>query len=169
MSYKLCACSQDERFCRPKPSHCTTACGYRRSLSTEALRFRDRTHFSAREFPAVQTVKAALIAATQSSLWLSLSFPLQRGERQLRLTISIDRAIRPAAVSCVKDALALQAERRAEVVILRLNTSGGLTTSMRAIVADVMACPFAPEGKRGQEVWRLFESPADVSDRRQPN
>ena len=91
----------------------------------------------------MQTVKAALIAATQSSLWLSLSFPLQRGERQLRLTISIDRAIRPAAVSCVKDALSMQAERRAEVVILRLNTSGGLTTSMRAIVADVMACPFA--------------------------
>jgi len=50
--------------------------------------------------------------------------------------------IGPAAVSYVKDALAMAAERRAEVVILRLNTPGGLTTSMRAIITDVMACSF---------------------------
>jgi membrane-bound serine protease (ClpP class) len=33
----------------------------------------------------------------------------------------------------------MAAERRAEVVILRLNTPGGLTTSMREIIADVLA------------------------------
>jgi membrane-bound serine protease (ClpP class) len=41
----------------------------------------------------------------------------------------------------MKDALAAAAERRAEIVILRLNTPGGLTTSMREIIADVLASP----------------------------
>ena len=41
----------------------------------------------------------------------------------------------------MKEALATAAERRAEVVILRLNTPGGLVTSMREIIADVLASP----------------------------
>ena len=41
----------------------------------------------------------------------------------------------------MKDALAKAGERRAEIVILRLNTPGGLSTSMREIIADVLASP----------------------------
>jgi membrane-bound serine protease (ClpP class) len=41
----------------------------------------------------------------------------------------------------VKDALARAGERRAEIVILRLNTPGGLNTSMREIITDVLASP----------------------------
>ena len=41
----------------------------------------------------------------------------------------------------MKEALATAAERHAEVVILRLNTPGGLVTSMREIIADMLASP----------------------------
>jgi membrane-bound serine protease (ClpP class) len=88
----------------------------------------------------VNTVKAALVA-TIAVVALCLP-PAAAGESdRLALTISIDGAIGPAAASYVKDALNTAAKRRAEVVILRLNTPGGLTTSMRDIIADVMASP----------------------------
>src|SRR5205085_3596141 len=39
------------------------------------------------------------------------------------------------------DALTKASERHAEVVVLRMNTPGGLSTSMREIIADVLASP----------------------------
>src|SRR5216683_2122190 len=55
------------------------------------------------------------------------------------LIIEIDGAIGPATGRYVKEALTTAGERRAGVVILRLNTPGGLATSMREIIADVLA------------------------------
>jgi membrane-bound serine protease (ClpP class) len=90
----------------------------------------------------VQTVKAALVAAITVVALVVCLLSAAAGENgSLALTISIDGAIGPAAAGYVKDALATAAERRAEVVILRLNTPGGLTTSMRNIIAEVMASP----------------------------
>jgi membrane-bound serine protease (ClpP class) len=90
---------------------------------------------------AVQIVQAALVAAT-ASVALALSpLPAGAGENNLALTISIEGAIGPATASYVKEALAKAAERRATVVVLRLNTPGGLTTSMREVIADVLASP----------------------------
>jgi membrane-bound serine protease (ClpP class) len=90
----------------------------------------------------VQTVKAALVAAIAIvALIVSLLPGLAEENRSLALTISLDGAIGPASASYVKDALAKAAERRADIVILRLNTPGGLTTSMREIISDVLASP----------------------------
>jgi membrane-bound serine protease (ClpP class) len=58
---------------------------------------------------------------------------------KLVLTVSVDGAIGPATVRYVKDALTKASERNAEVVVLRLNTPGGLATSMRETIADVLA------------------------------
>jgi membrane-bound serine protease (ClpP class) len=52
--------------------------------------------------------------------------------------IEIDGAIGPATSRHLKEALTTAAERRVDVVILRLNTPGGLATSMREIIADVL-------------------------------
>jgi membrane-bound serine protease (ClpP class) len=91
---------------------------------------------------AVQTVKAALVAAIAVVALVVSLLPGLAGESgKLALTISIDGAIGPASASYVKDALARASERRAEIVILRLNTPGGLNTSMREIIADVLASP----------------------------
>ncbi|VIO78272.1 hypothetical protein CI1B_73230 [Bradyrhizobium ivorense] len=90
----------------------------------------------------MQTLRAALVAAI-AIVALSVSIrPCGAEENsRLALTIAIDGAIGPASASYVKSALAKAAERRAEVVVLRLNTPGGLNTSMREIIADVLASP----------------------------
>jgi membrane-bound serine protease (ClpP class) len=90
----------------------------------------------------VQTVKAALVAAIAIvALVVSLLPGLAEESGTLALTISIDGAIGPASASYVKDALAKAGERHAGIVILRLNTPGGLNSSMREIIADVLASP----------------------------
>jgi membrane-bound serine protease (ClpP class) len=90
----------------------------------------------------VQTVKATLVAAIAVVVLVVSLLPGSAEEsNRLALTISLDGAIGPASASYVKDALVKATERRAEVVILRLNTPGGLTTSMREIISDVLASP----------------------------
>jgi membrane-bound serine protease (ClpP class) len=61
--------------------------------------------------------------------------------RPLAITIDITGAIGPATARHVRNGLQRAQERRAEAVILRLNTPGGLATSMREIIADVLASP----------------------------
>ena len=85
----------------------------------------------------MQTVKAALVAAIGVVALVVSLLPALAGENEnLALTVSIDGAIGPAAANYVKDALATAAERRAEIVILRLNTPGGLTTSVPTLTDD---------------------------------
>src|SRR6516165_6751062 len=112
-------------------------------VTGDILRLRNGTPIcSSKGVLAVQTVKAALVAAIGVVALVVSLLPALAGENEnLALTVSIDGAIGPAAANYVKDALATAAERRAEIVILRLNTPGGLTTSMREIIADVLASP----------------------------
>ncbi|MGO4840324.1 nodulation protein NfeD, partial [Rhizobiaceae sp. 2RAB30] len=63
------------------------------------------------------------------------------GDGQVALAIDIDGAIGPATARYVKESLATAAARHADVVLLRLNTPGGLVTSMREIIADILASP----------------------------
>jgi membrane-bound serine protease (ClpP class) len=89
----------------------------------------------------VQTVRATLVAAAAAVALVVSSLAVSAGEAnsKLALTISVDGAIGPATARDVKDALTKASERRAEVVVLRMNTPGGLSTSMREIIADVLA------------------------------
>ncbi|ACL58300.1 NfeD family protein [Methylobacterium nodulans] len=88
----------------------------------------------------MQTAKAAFVAAMAIvALIVSLRPGSAEVSGSLALIISIDRAIGPASASYVKDALVTARERRAEIIILRLNTPGGLNTSMREIIRDVLA------------------------------
>lgn len=90
----------------------------------------------------MQIIKAALVAAI-AFVALLICLPPGRAEESGRraLTVTIDGAIGPASASYVKDALIKAADRRAEIVILRMNTPGGLNSSMREIIADVLASP----------------------------
>src|SRR5467141_145753 len=81
------------------------------------------------------TLVAAIAAAVQFASPALLS--AEEGGRPA-LTIEIDGAIGPATARYVKEALTTAGERRVDVVILRLNTPGGLATSMREIIADVL-------------------------------
>jgi membrane-bound serine protease (ClpP class) len=87
-------------------------------------------------------VQAALVAVTAAVALVVSPLPASTVEKsKVALRISIDGAIGPATAGYVKDALTKASERRAEVVILRLNTPGGLATSMREIIVDVLASP----------------------------
>ncbi|MGK9168073.1 nodulation protein NfeD [Inquilinus limosus] len=62
------------------------------------------------------------------------------------LLVAIDGPIGPATARHVHDSLAEAAGRKAGVVVLRLDTPGGLATSMREIIADVLASPVPVAG-----------------------
>jgi membrane-bound serine protease (ClpP class) len=65
----------------------------------------------------------------------------EQGRATVALVIEIEGPIGPATARHVKDALATAAKRNAEVAILRLNTPGGLVTSMREIITEVLKSP----------------------------
>jgi membrane-bound serine protease (ClpP class) len=107
------------------------------------------THISRREPFGVIHVRAALLVAALVAAFVAIAPPAtgeRGGEAGLVLTIDIDGPIGPATARYVKEALATATERRAEIVILRLNTPGGLVTSMREIIADVLTSPVAVVG-----------------------
>jgi membrane-bound serine protease (ClpP class) len=117
-------------------SHCTTAGA--RPAGIEPADF--TPILSGKGVLAVRIVQAALVAAIAVAALVIPPPSARAGESgKLAVTISIDGAIGPATASYVKEALAKAAERRAELVILRINTPGGLVTSMREIIADVLA------------------------------
>ena len=91
----------------------------------------------------MKLARAPFFAAVFAAAVATFSPPRGRGGGfgQACPEIEIDGAIGPATARHVKEALATAAERRAEVVILRLNTPGGLVTSMREIIADMLASP----------------------------
>src|SRR6185295_3904842 len=83
---------------------------------------------------------AVLIAVLAAAATAFLSATrAQTDSSRIGLMIEIDGAIGPATARQVKEGLAVAEERRVEIVILRLNTPGGLATSMREIIADVLA------------------------------
>lgn len=87
----------------------------------------------------MKLVQATLIAAIAAAVgFTSPALLSAEVSGQPALMIEIDGAIGPATARYVKEALTTAGERRADVVILRLNTPGGLATSMREIVADVL-------------------------------
>ncbi|MFC6637483.1 nodulation protein NfeD [Sulfitobacter sp. JBTF-M27] len=65
----------------------------------------------------------------------------QQPPRQQAIVTDLDGAIGPAAARQVADAVDLARERSAEVLILRINTPGGLATSMREIITDILESP----------------------------
>jgi membrane-bound serine protease (ClpP class) len=70
------------------------------------------------------------------------------------LTLSVDGAIGPATADYVHRGLAAASKEGAQLVVLTLDTPGGLDTSMRSIVQDILASPIpvaafvAPAGAR---------------------
>src|ERR1700676_4960756 len=88
---------------------------------------------------AVRMVQATLVAAIAAAVQFASPALLSAEEvGRPALMIEIDGAIGPATARYVKEALTTAGERRVDVVILRLNTPGGLSTSMREIIADVL-------------------------------
>ena len=73
---------------------------------------------------------------------------------RLAVVGTIDGPIGPATTRYVEEVLEAARERRAEVVVLQIDTPGGLSSSMRDIIRDILASPVpvvgyvAPSGAR---------------------
>jgi membrane-bound serine protease (ClpP class) len=109
-------------------------------------------------------------AAALAGLGLIAAGPLQ-GQPQARVAHSIELSgtIDPASERWVGQALDDAEEAGARVVILRLDTPGGLDTSMRAIVKRIIAAPLpvivyvAPNGARAASAGLFLTLAADVA------
>ncbi|RWA60895.1 nodulation protein NfeD [Mesorhizobium sp.] len=86
-------------------------------------------------FARVALLAAALLAAAVVSPFSST------GSGKVALSVAIDGAIGPASTRQLEEALDTAAKRDAAVLILQLNTPGGLVTSMREMIADILASP----------------------------
>ncbi|MDX8466023.1 nodulation protein NfeD [Mesorhizobium sp. VK23B] len=85
----------------------------------------------------VALLAAAFVAAAVLFPFSSAGMAAER----IALSIAIDGAIGPASSRQLKDALKVASERNAAVLILQLDTPGGLVTSMREMIADILASP----------------------------
>src|ERR1700680_4935886 len=96
------------------------------------------------------TVLLAMLVATQ--LLAALAVPARAADRAV--VLDVDGAIGPAIADYVVRELHAAKPGEAGVVVLRMNTPGGLDTSMRQIISAILASPVpvvtfvAPSGAR---------------------
>lgn len=87
----------------------------------------------------------------------------------LAYSIAVDGTIDPATERWVEKGLTEAAEREADVAIIRLDTPGGLDSSMRSIVKDIIAAPMPvivyvyPDGARAASAGLFITLAGDVA------
>jgi membrane-bound serine protease (ClpP class) len=84
-------------------------------------------------------------------------------------SIEFDGTVDPATEEWVDQALGDAEEAGAELAIIRLDTEGGLDTSMREIIKDILAAPMpvvvyvAPDGSRAASAGAFITEAGDVA------
>lgn len=78
-----------------------------------------------------------------ASMVLGLAAPTLATEEGVAIVLDIKGPIGPAISDYIHRALAEAEERKAGLVILRMDTPGGLDTSMREIIQDILSSPIA--------------------------
>jgi len=125
-----------------------------------------------RRVPPAAQFLLLLCAAGLASLWLAAG----RAEAQTPgpaaprvLQVSIDGMIQPFLADFVDEALAQAATEHDSLVLLTLNTPGGLDTSMRDIIQHIISSPVpvaafvAPSGSRAASAGFYILLSADVA------
>ena len=90
-------------------------------------------------------------------------------ESGIAYLIEFDGTVDPATERWIDQALGDAADEGAELAIIELDTEGGLDTSMREIIKDILAAPMpvvvyvAPEGSRAASAGAFITEAGDVA------
>jgi membrane-bound serine protease (ClpP class) len=112
---------------------------------------------------AFATIGAALTVAP------ALAQPSSSGSTGVAYSIQLQATIDPATQKWVGSALDDAADQSAKVAIIRLDTPGGLSDSMRSIIQDMAAAPMpvivyvSPDGARAGSAGAYITEAADVA------
>jgi membrane-bound serine protease (ClpP class) len=113
---------------------------------------------------------AASLLLAAVGVVLLLSGPLgAQSPAGVAYSIEMSGTIDPASERWLGQALEEAQERGAEVVVIRLDTLGGLATSMRSMVKDIVAAPMpvvvyvSPSGARAASAGLFITQAADVA------
>lgn len=108
-------------------------------------------------------------ALLMCGLALGLEGARAQSEGGLAYSIELPGTIDPATEAWVEQALEEGEERGAELIIVRLDTPGGLVESMRGIVQDIIAAPVpvvvyvSPDGARAASAGLFITQAGDVA------
>ncbi len=90
-------------------------------------------------------LRSLLIAALMWPL-VHASAPAQEPAKRIAVIANVTGAIGPASARYVEKAIREAKRRNAEVLILQLNTPGGLVSSMRSMIETILASPIPVVG-----------------------
>ena len=113
-------------------------------------------------------MRRALVAALVAALALPSVAAAQDAGPLVR-SVALDMTINPASAGWVEEALDQAEADGADIVILRLDTPGGLDDSTRDIVKDILAAPMpvvvyvSPNGARAASAGLFITQAADVA------
>lgn len=118
---------------------------------------------------SIRLLSSLLCVFAGLGLWIATSWAQEPAGSAIAYSIELPGTIDPATEGWMEQALDEAEEKGAELIIVRLDTPGGLVDSMRSIVQDIIAAPapvvvyVSPDGARAASAGLFITQAGDVA------